>query len=130
VRADIKAQWVAALRSGEYEQGKMRLRSADDKYCCLGVLCEIAVKAAVIPAPVQADDPVASWSYGEEAEWLALPGAVTEWAGLEDANPIIAGESLASWNDGKTAECACGTCQTQPEAKSFSEIADLIQENL
>lgn len=33
----IKAQWVSALRSGEYEQGKSYL-CADGKYCCLGVL--------------------------------------------------------------------------------------------
>jgi len=35
-------KWVAALRSGEYEQGKHRLKkeklSGGYKYCCLGVL--------------------------------------------------------------------------------------------
>lgn len=35
--------WCAALRSGEYKQGRDRLCSYDgeDKYCCLGVLSEI-----------------------------------------------------------------------------------------
>ena len=42
----IKAQWVADLRSGQYEQGNGYL-NADGKLCCLGVLCEQAVKAGV-----------------------------------------------------------------------------------
>lgn len=36
----IKAKWIAALRSGQYEQGQSFLRNGD-KYCCLGVLCDI-----------------------------------------------------------------------------------------
>lgn len=39
--AGLKTKWVAALRSGKYEQGQKRLRSDDDKYCCLGVLCDV-----------------------------------------------------------------------------------------
>jgi hypothetical protein len=35
--ADIKEKWLAALRSGEYQQGREFLYS-DGKYCCLGVL--------------------------------------------------------------------------------------------
>ena len=38
--AEIKAQWVAALRSGKYEQGREQLR-CNDKFCCLGVLCDL-----------------------------------------------------------------------------------------
>lgn len=33
--------WVAALRSGKYEQGRLSLCSADGQFCCLGVLAEI-----------------------------------------------------------------------------------------
>lgn len=36
-----KKKWVEALRSGKYKQGKEAL-CFGDKYCCLGVLCEIA----------------------------------------------------------------------------------------
>jgi hypothetical protein len=38
---ELKARWVAALRSGKYEQGEEFLRN-NGKYCCLGVLCELA----------------------------------------------------------------------------------------
>jgi hypothetical protein len=35
---ELKAKWVAALRSGEYQQTTGQLRKRDG-YCCLGVLC-------------------------------------------------------------------------------------------
>lgn len=42
----IKAQWVEALRSGNFDQGKGRLKALDPiantvEHCCLGVLCEV-----------------------------------------------------------------------------------------
>jgi hypothetical protein len=40
-----KAEWVAALRSGQYKQGKEALRWADDnRMCCLGVVCDLHSK--------------------------------------------------------------------------------------
>lgn len=41
---EIKAKWVAALRSGKYKQGSLRLKrnlSSGTQHCCLGVLCEV-----------------------------------------------------------------------------------------
>ncbi len=38
---EVKVRWLAALRSGQYQQGKGRLRSEDNEYCCLGVLCDL-----------------------------------------------------------------------------------------
>jgi hypothetical protein len=35
-------QWVEALRSMKYKQGKKVLRSPNDEFCCLGVLCDVA----------------------------------------------------------------------------------------
>lgn len=42
-----KSKWIEALRSGKYRQGDTYLCQSDDKsfqnerYCCLGVLCDI-----------------------------------------------------------------------------------------
>lgn len=36
----LKAKWVKALRSGDYQQGEGVLRSGD-RFCCLGVLCDL-----------------------------------------------------------------------------------------
>lgn len=38
---DLLVKWIAELRSGKYAQGQKRLRTPDDKFCCLGVLCDI-----------------------------------------------------------------------------------------
>ncbi len=35
--------WIKALRSGEYKQGKKKLK-AGDRFCCVGVLCDLAAK--------------------------------------------------------------------------------------
>lgn len=35
-----KQDWIDALRSGKYKQGKGRLCS-DEGFCCLGVLCDV-----------------------------------------------------------------------------------------
>ena len=37
---ELRDEWVAALRSGDYPQGQGALKTADG-YCCLGVLCDI-----------------------------------------------------------------------------------------
>jgi hypothetical protein len=40
-RAD-KEQWIAALRSGDYKQGKCQLyEPLSHSFCCLGVLCDL-----------------------------------------------------------------------------------------
>lgn len=39
---EIKAKWVAALRSGEYKQIAGQLSDGDGGFCCLGVLCAIS----------------------------------------------------------------------------------------
>jgi hypothetical protein len=41
VSNDLRQLWLDALRRGEYKQGKHRLRSRWDEFCCLGVLCDI-----------------------------------------------------------------------------------------
>lgn len=87
---EVKEMWVNALESGEYLKGKYRLREQEgtvDKYCCLGVLCDLAVKNTIIPEPKRnIMDNV--WEYvGDER--AVLPEAVRDWAGLDSENPII-----------------------------------------
>jgi hypothetical protein len=42
MEAELKKKWLDALRSGRYRQGLNELRTKDDRYCCLGVLCDIS----------------------------------------------------------------------------------------
>lgn len=41
MKKEIAMRWIEALRSGKYMQGKGRLRSFYDEFCCLGVLCNL-----------------------------------------------------------------------------------------
>jgi hypothetical protein len=38
--AQLKQQWIDALRSGKYQQAKHKLKG-EDGFCCLGVLCDV-----------------------------------------------------------------------------------------
>jgi hypothetical protein len=63
---DKKKQWTTALRSGEYEQGEVRLER-DGKFCCLGVLSHLAYKEGVVtrkPSTTH-DEDGDTYAYGE-----------------------------------------------------------------
>jgi hypothetical protein len=113
MNAEIKAQWLEALRGGEYQQGTDTLKR-DDKFCCLGVLCDLHRK------DTQEND----WKHvlgvgyylGDDA---TLPYEVLDWAGLSSFNPNVdfLGKirSLGSLND---------------EGVKFADLADLIEQQL
>lgn len=114
MRADVKAQWTAALRSGEYRQGSGTLHNhANNSFCCLGVLCALAVKAGVTTRSEKPD--VHGYSYGPGEEVTYLPHVVMEWAGLDSFTPKADGKELAILND---------------SGKTFAEIADIIDRDL
>src|ERR1044071_1366611 len=99
---DIKAEWVAALRSGDYVQGNGRLRFYDgrkdqESYCCLGVLCVLAQAAGVIGPPTKStitasdDNEDIVYVYknldGTRGFIGHLPADVAEWAEIRD--PVV-----------------------------------------
>ena len=109
----VVSKWVEALRSGDYKQGKEWLHQKNDKgqdrYCCLGVLCDLAVKAKIIPPPTE-DDKV--FSYRKED--AHLPPIVKKWVGLKTASgDFHVGSSLVDLND---------------NGSRFTTIAKLIEE--
>lgn len=127
----IKAQWVAALRSGEYRQGRHVLHNVDENtYCCLGVLCDLAVKAGVMSpgrrewnSSVGGDMEVYGVAGDRAAQGaVTLPVEVITWAGLEDSNPAVyvededGDEYLAELNDGYE--------------YSFEQLAALVEDQL
>jgi hypothetical protein len=113
---DIKALWLEALRNGKYRQGRHRLRY-DDEFCCLGVLCDLAVQAGATQGrPFEGSF---LWSYGgsqTDSHTTVLPNSVMEWAGLKENIPSVGDQSLAYYNDG---------CR-----HTFKQIADLIDKHL
>lgn len=122
---EAKKRWVAALRSGKYKQGigRLRVRQEHHKsgYCCLGVLCEIAVQDGVIRPPERVRDggPTDGYKYEYDGDAYALGPKVQDWAML-DANPIVKDEK------GRTTTLA----DLNDEGMPFEKIADLIEDQL
>lgn len=146
LRPDIKAQWLQALRSGDYEKGFNVLKavtrdsldgSVSVEYCCLGVLCDLAVKAGV----AEWKSPAETWQVSQTCISLdengrpsgssasALPNRVAHWAferpdDRHPNNPTVtvmgSATALAVLNDGEEG--------WRPH--SFEEIATLIEEQM
>ena len=36
-------RWIKALRSGDYQQGTGRLKGHGERFCCLGVACQLLI---------------------------------------------------------------------------------------
>lgn len=90
MKPEIKQQWVEALESGEYRQGNGVLQTADDRYCCLGVLSDLAVKAGVIEKFQATKD--SPWEYGVtvyDSNCAVLHDKVIGWAGLDSDIPYV-----------------------------------------
>lgn len=92
---DVIRLWAARLRSGKYAQGHGRLRDGNNRYCCLGVLCELAVEHEIIP-PGRPNEH-GSWVYGPDGEGSVnvLPAAVADWAGT-DGGGSFSGDPIYS----------------------------------
>lgn len=102
---EIKAKWLEALRGGQFRQATGILRSRDDKYCCLGVLCQI------VEPERWGQFPDGGWRHGEVRS--GMPDIdVTEKAGINDHEEIGV---LANMND---------------DGASFAVIADYIEKTL
>jgi hypothetical protein len=121
-----KAEWLKALRSGEYQQARGKLYDGTG-YCCLGVLCKVAGSKFVITNPDdvrhESDYPV----YEPTKLGNDQPGDAES---LNDHGLQMFGfdtevqDMLAAKNDGNPAA-------TPPKPmQSFAEIADWIEENL
>ena len=89
MRKKVKQLWVNALRSGKYEQGRNVLCSLDNKYCCLGVLCELYMERMKKNHKKSKVNKIlgtsVSMQYRVEGECNAtclLPKVVEKWAGL------------------------------------------------
>lgn len=113
---EVKALWLEALRSGRYQQGRGRLRTANpdgsSNYCCLGVLCDLYDK-------VHGED---GWGKAEAPHAVEHEGrtgtpssAVLAWAGLHDRYGSFDqdGESLVEVND---------------NSSDFAEVIEVIEE--
>jgi hypothetical protein len=150
---EIKARWVAALRSGEYKQGKGNLRISDhrlsdDVFCCLGVLCDLAVKAELPGLDVgliqaltgqmtvtvngTSQTMVSRKIYRYDENSMTLPSKIVDWAGLHSPNPSV---SLTQQEGAKiygycmsTSDISLADCNDH--GLDFEDIATVIEREL
>lgn len=111
-RAQFEREWVEALRSGKYEQGRNYLHP-DGLWCCLGVACDIAVQHGI----GEWDGPeYVSGNYfpgPDESMETALPFWLAAFLGRDDLGRPIGGYGTLSYlND---------------MGVSFRRIADVIE---
>jgi hypothetical protein len=128
VNKEIAEQWVTALRSGKYEQGVGQLFDGE-KYCCLGVLCDIYATETHQGKWWEADEDDYGLYYFDAGlrdkhgmapkdEYLSdvPPLKVRKWAGMENKMGVISPskQTLTQLND---------------DGNSFKKIAKVIEKN-
>lgn len=128
----IKAKWVEALRSGEYQQTQGKLHdNTSNSYCCLGVLCRV-VGAVFSEAEIETDSDDGSYKstldcapvldgrplVSDDAEELSA--TFCKEVGISNQSDLI----LLNDGYGKPGEA------TFKEPQPFSVIADYIEKNL
>lgn len=85
LKSEVKDPFVKALTSGEYPQGRLQLRTNDGRYCCIGVLTDLAAKAGVVVWDDNLECGSARFRFGiigenGYKETCVMPKAVAEWA--------------------------------------------------
>ena len=104
---EIKKRWIEALRSGDYKQGRGQLKDSKDRFCVLGVLCDLHSKDVRI-----------QWYRNTfEGRKLNIPRVTRQWAGIKSLYVDIKGVKvhLTELNDG---------------GMDFKMLANLIESNL
>jgi hypothetical protein len=100
MKRQLRDEWVTALRSGRYKQGKNQLKKGDS-FCCLGVLCDLS-------------------GVDLDGKYLGGNGGVDDYGLTDELNvlreiPESQRDRLAGANDA---------------GNSFAEIADWIEKNI
>lgn len=145
---EIKAKWLAALRSGEYKKGKGRLRRIAthlflrnrrgrnaERFCCFGVLCDLYIK----------ETGKGTWvfdSYDGDFDFYDTFGrknsgmptdAVYKWAGMQHSDVIVLDEKdRKKYKDPDDYEPKSGfyLAEQNDKGRTFKTIANVIEKYL
>lgn len=106
----MQTQWVEALESGKYPQGKSKLRTIDNEFCCLGVACDLFG-----PKPEVVQTTIGN-IYAYDGQYNYLPASLQEKLKFhtQDGKNIATNTHLTYLND---------------DGKTFVEIAQMVRAN-
>lgn len=109
---EIKKRWIEALRGGKYKQGVGCLRSTENEYCCLGVLCDITKQ-----------ETGGTWRNGafggrHERDNKYLPAMVASYLGIPPCPKIRVADHSERW-----------LAELNDKKVNFTDIADLIEKS-
>jgi hypothetical protein len=133
----IKNKWISSLRSGKYKQARGFLRDEENKFCCLGVLCQMYIE----------ETGKAEWKFNDDKKadamsfyqvkflddnWVQetqlLPPQVMQWAGLKSADPTFLSEKQAALRDTEhLIEGPMELSDANDSGESFIDIADRLE---
>jgi len=132
MKREIKDRWVAALKSGTYQQGRGYLKQSDgynSAFCCLGVLCDLYLQDGLdtsLWCLSEADytDGQEVFDTPGECTETHLPRVVREWSGIRTDNAEFSmfDEELG----GTITECLVDMNDT---GAGFEQIAEAIEKN-
>lgn len=133
INKELVKQWVEALRSGKYKQGRQALRNKDEEYCCLGVLCDISKKDLGTDWEPDIDEDGDFEIYAMEKNAGVLPDKVWEYLGKEATDYKV----QISTTNSKLPDFVTNDCPSRylylitlndVYKLSFEQIADIIEE--
>lgn len=142
MRSSIKSKWVGALRSGQYEQAQGRLgifnrEGGKDMYCCLGVLCDVALDYDTAPVMLASnqDQGEMQFKFGPDHFSNSLPGTnLWEWAGGDKKNAwdysfdLDPTEEFRDWGfDSRGTYVGLDLAELNDDGFTFDQIADIIE---
>lgn len=132
LKPEIKAAWLTALRSGEYEQGRGALNRGG-KFCCLGVLCDVMVNQFDLELEVKTELDCEEACCSEAEKNVISYNGDSSFPPVEVSNVVFADrESDSNWvvksMEAPNGELSYTLYALNDNGFSFAEIADVIEE--
>lgn len=130
--------WTTALESGEYTQGKGYLRKSvdgEDEFCCLGVLCDIAIKDGLkLDTSTKSEDAETFTVHVYEGTTSALPSSVREHFGIGEYSAVRSSYARM-WDEEYGLSCHRlithnDAHDNDPQHRTFPQIAKILREQV
>ena len=121
MKPEIKEMWVNALPNYEQTTGALRI---GDRFCCLGVLCDLYVKeTGNLSWERNEDDKGHEYYIGDDLDYL--PHEVMKWAELNQRDPYFIDPNHPDKDDNNTVPLS----KLNDIGLDFKQISGFIQKH-